>query len=81
MWVLFRSAKVAVGMIATCTSAVLATMLVQAVFGEKIGILTANLGNRDRRHTIAPGLYDLHWQTFAEQQHGDSHGLGAKAGE
>lgn len=44
MWVLFRSSKLTLGILATCTSAVLVTLLVQSIFGEKIGILTANLG-------------------------------------
>jgi predicted RND superfamily exporter protein len=34
MWVLFRSAKLTLGMLATCTSAVLVTLLVQLMCGE-----------------------------------------------
>jgi predicted RND superfamily exporter protein len=44
MLVLFRSWKLTLGMLATCTSAVIVTLLMQAAFGQKIGILTANLG-------------------------------------
>ncbi|MGA3299447.1 MAG: MMPL family transporter [Candidatus Acidiferrales bacterium] len=44
MLILFRSWKLTLGMLATCTSAVIVTLLVQAAFGQKIGILTANLG-------------------------------------
>jgi len=32
------------GMLATCASAVLLTLLLQSIFGKKIGILTVNLG-------------------------------------
>ncbi|PYJ79762.1 MAG: hypothetical protein DME69_03460, partial [Verrucomicrobia bacterium] len=44
MAVMFRSGRVFLGMLATCTSAVLLTLLLQSVFGKKIGILTVNLG-------------------------------------
>src|SRR5204862_655957 len=44
MAVMFRSGRVFLGMLATCTSAVLLTLLLQSMFGKKIGILTVNLG-------------------------------------
>src|SRR6202163_1420693 len=44
MAAMFRSARVFLGMLATCTSAVLLTLLLQSMFGKKIGILTVNLG-------------------------------------
>ena len=43
MWVLFRSWKLTVGILATCSSAVFVTLLLQQMLGQKIGILTANL--------------------------------------
>jgi len=39
---MFRSLRVFLGMLATCTSAVLLTLLLQSMFGQKIGILTVN---------------------------------------
>src|SRR5207247_9548335 len=44
MAAMFRSSRVFLGMLATCASAVLLTLLLQSIFGRKIGILTVNLG-------------------------------------
>src|SRR5207302_2233636 len=44
MAAMFRSGRVFLGMLATCTSAVLLTLLLQQLFGRRIGILTVNLG-------------------------------------
>src|SRR5256886_3139303 len=44
MAAMFRSARVFVGMLATCLSAVLLTLLLQQMFGRRIWILTVNLG-------------------------------------
>jgi uncharacterized protein len=44
MLVLFRSLKLTLGMLVPCTNAVLVTLLIQAALGQKIGVLTANLG-------------------------------------
>src|SRR5438309_7738914 len=44
MAAMFRSSRVFLGMLATCTSAVLLTLLLQQMFGRRIGILTVNLG-------------------------------------
>src|SRR5438445_1060584 len=44
MAAMFRSFRVFLGMMATCSSAVLLTLLLQSLFGKKIGILTVNLG-------------------------------------
>src|SRR6202030_2184119 len=44
MWWIFRSFRLFIGMRATCTSAVMLTLLVQSVFGKTIGVLTVNLG-------------------------------------
>ena len=40
---IFRSVRILVGMLATCISAIMISLLIQALFGMKIGILTANL--------------------------------------
>jgi predicted RND superfamily exporter protein len=82
MWVLFRSLKLTLGMLATCTSAVLATLLVQSMFGEKIGILTANLGTIVFVVALSHLVYmTFNWQTLAarEQESEGSHNLGARA--
>src|SRR5207244_13582670 len=42
-WV-FRSARLLAGMLATCTTAVLLTLLVQSFAGRPVGVLTTNLG-------------------------------------
>lgn len=44
MWIIFRSARLVAGMLATCVSSVLLMLLVQALLGQRMGILTANLG-------------------------------------
>jgi uncharacterized protein len=64
----------------TCTSAVLVTLLVQSMFGEKIGILTANLGTIVFVVTLSHLVYmTFNWQTLARQEKEDSRSLGAKA--
>jgi len=40
---IFRSVRILVGMLATCISAIMISLLIQALLGMKIGILTANL--------------------------------------
>ncbi len=80
MWVLFRSSKLTLGMLATCTSAVLVTLLVQSMFGEKIGILTANLGTIVFVVALSHLVYmTFNWQTLAGQGEENSQELGAKA--
>jgi predicted RND superfamily exporter protein len=80
MSVLFRSWKLTLGMLATCTSAVLATLLVQAMFGEKIGILTANLGTIVFVVALSHLVYmTFNWQTLARRGKQESHNLGTKA--
>lgn len=79
-WVLFRSLKLTLGMLATCTSAVLVTLLVQSIFGERIGILTANLGTIVFVVALSHLVYmTFNWQTLARQRKEDAHGLGTKA--
>ncbi len=80
MWLLFRSLKLTLGILTTCTSAVLATLLVQSLFGEKIGILTANLGTIVFVVTLSHLVYmTFNWQTLAGEGDRDSHDLGSKA--
>ncbi len=65
-------------MLATCTSAVLGTSLVQSMFGIEIGILTANLGTIVFVVTLSHLVYmTFNWQTPARQGKEDSHDLGA----
>jgi predicted RND superfamily exporter protein len=79
-WILFRSWKLTLGILATCTSAVLATLLVRSIFGEKIGILTANLGTIVFVVTLSHLVYmTFNWQTLARQGKKDAQDLGAKA--
>ncbi len=81
MSVLFRSWKLTLGMLATCTSAVLLTLLVQSFFGERIGILTANLGTIVFVVTLSHLVYmTFNWQTLAAQEgEKENSNLGAKA--
>jgi uncharacterized protein len=66
MLVLFRSLKLTIGMLATCSNAVLATLLIQSAFGEKIGILTANLGTIVFVIALSHLVYmTFNWQTLA----------------
>jgi uncharacterized protein len=77
-WILFRSPKLTLGILATCTSAVLVTLLVQSIFGQRIGILTANLGTIVFVVTLSHLVYmTFNWQTLARQA--DSKDFVAKA--
>lgn len=79
MLVLFRSLKITLGMLATCTNAVLATLLIQAVFGQKIGVLTANLGTIVFVVAMSHLVYmTFNWQTLSRGQTDSSH-LGSQA--
>jgi predicted RND superfamily exporter protein len=80
MWALFRSLKLTLGILATCTSAVMVTLLVQSIFGQKIGILTANLGTIVFVVALSHLVYmTFNWQTLSGQGKEDSHDLGTKA--
>jgi uncharacterized protein len=80
MGVLFRSVKLTFGMLATCMSADLVTLLLQAAFGQKIGILTANLVTIVFVITLSHLVYmTFNWQTLANKQQRDAPDLGAKA--
>jgi len=70
MAAMFRSARVFLGMLATCTSAVLLTLLVQQMFGKKIGILTVNLGTIVFIVALSHLVYmTFNWQTLADRTH------------
>src|SRR6266403_2161422 len=69
MAAMFRSARVFLGMLATCTSAVLLTLLVQQMFGKKIGILTVNLGTIVFIVALSHLVYmTFNWQTLADRK-------------
>src|SRR6266566_3486656 len=69
MAAMFRSARVFIGMLATCTSAVLLTLLVQSIFGKKIGILTVNLGTIVFVVALSHLVYmTFNWQTLADRK-------------
>src|SRR5260370_41301101 len=68
MAAMFRSARVFLGMLATCASAVLLTLLVQQMFGKKIGILTVNLGTIVFIGALSHLVYmTFNWQTAADR--------------
>jgi uncharacterized protein len=70
MAALFRSVRLFVGMLCTCTSAVLLTLLVQASLGHKIGILTVNLGTIVFVIALSHLVYmTFNWQTLADRAH------------
>ncbi|MEY2547355.1 MAG: uncharacterized protein QOG48_2472, partial [Verrucomicrobiota bacterium] len=69
MAVMFRSRRVFIGMLATCTSAVLLTLLLQSLFGRRIGILTVNLGTIVFIVALSHLVYmTFNWQTLADRQ-------------
>src|SRR5207302_4531374 len=70
MAAMFRSARVFLGMLATCTSAVLLTLLLQALFGKRIGILTVNLGTIVFVVALSHLVYmTFNWQTLSDRMH------------
>ena len=80
MGAIFQSAKLTVGMLATCTVSVLLTLLAQALFRQKIGILTANLGTIVFVIALSHLVYmTFNWQTLARAETAQVRGLGAKA--
>jgi predicted RND superfamily exporter protein len=69
MAAMFRSARLFLGMLATCTSAVLLTLLLQSMFGKKIGILTVNLGTIVFIVALSHLVYmTFNWQTLASRK-------------
>ena len=80
MAAMFRSARVFLGMLATCTSAVLLTLLLQSIFGQKIGILTVNLGTIVFVVALSHLVYmTFNWQTLADRMGKESTDLAAAA--
>src|SRR5437868_3517839 len=70
MAAMFRSARVCLGMLATCTSAVLLTLLLESICGKKIGILTVNLGTIVFVIALSHLVYmTFNWQTLADRRH------------
>ncbi|PYL99362.1 MAG: hypothetical protein DMF19_12675 [Verrucomicrobia bacterium] len=70
MAAMFRSVRVFLGMLATCASAVLLTLLLQSIFGRKIGILTVNLGTIVFVVALSHLVYmTFNWQTLADCGH------------
>jgi len=70
MAALFRSIRLFVGMLCTCASAVLLTLLIQSMLGHKIGILTVNLGTIVFVITMSHLVYmTFNWQTLADRSH------------
>ncbi len=68
MWAVFGSGRLFIGMLATCTSAVLLMLLVQSLVGRKIGILTVNLGTIVFVVTLSHLVYmTFNWQTLSSQ--------------
>src|SRR5438046_6032465 len=69
MAAMFRSGRVFLGMLATCTSAVLLTLLLQQLFGRRIGILTVNLGTIVFIVALSHLVYmTFNWQTLADRR-------------
>lgn len=80
MAAMFRSARIFLGMLATCSSAVLLTLLLQSCFGRKIGILTVNLGTIVFVVTMSHLVYmTFNWQTLAGRKKNESAGLATAA--
>lgn len=80
MWWVFRSARLAVGMLATCTTAVLATLMVQSLAGRKVGVLTANLGIIVFVIALSHLVYmTFNWQTLSRGTKGRGNALAAAA--
>ncbi|HEY4285025.1 MAG TPA: MMPL family transporter [Chthoniobacterales bacterium] len=66
MAVMFRSLRIFLGMLATCISAVLLTLLIQSILGKKIGVLTVNLGTIVFVVALSHLVYmTFNWQTLA----------------
>jgi uncharacterized protein len=69
MALMFRSLRLFLGMFATCASAVLLTLLLQKFFGQRIGVLTVNLGTIIFVVTLSHLVYmTFNWQTLADRK-------------
>jgi predicted RND superfamily exporter protein len=70
MAALFRSVRLFLGMLCTCTTAVLLTLLIQSMLRHKIGILTVNLGTIIFVIALSHLVYmTFNWQTLADRAH------------
>src|SRR5438094_9370963 len=70
MAALFRSVRLFIGMLCTCSSAVLLTLLIQSMLGDKIGVLTVNLGTIVFVIALSHLVYmTFNWQTLADRAH------------
>src|SRR5213075_1255015 len=68
MAAMFRSLRIFLGMFATCASAVLLTLLLQQMFGRRIGILTVNLGTIVFVVAMSHLVYmTFNWQVLADR--------------
>src|SRR5437763_7817684 len=80
MAALFRSIRLFVGMLCTCSSAVLLTLLIQSMLGDKIGVLTVNLGTIVFVIALSHLVYmTFNWQTLARRTGTDGRALAAAA--
>ncbi len=80
MAALFRSVRVFLGMLSTCSAAVLVTLLLQSLFGQKIGILTVNLGTIVFIIALSHLVYmTFNWQTLAGRGGKESSNLASAA--
>src|SRR4029077_21264488 len=69
MALMFRSAGIFVGMLSTCTGAVMLTLLLQSLFGRKIGVLTVNLGTIVFVIALSHLVYmTFNWETLAQRR-------------
>src|SRR5438105_3969761 len=69
MAALFRSLRIFLGMFAACASAVLLTLLLQQMFGRRIGILTVNLGTIVFVVAMSHLVYmTFNWQVLANRR-------------
>ena len=80
MWWVFGSARLVIGMLATCTTAVFATLLIQALAGKKVGVLTANLGIIVFVIALSHLVYmTFNWETLAHRGPRQRNALAAAA--
>jgi len=69
MAAMFRSLRIFLGMFSACTSAVLLTLLLQQLFGRRIGILTVNLGTIVFVVAMSHLVYmTFNWQVLADRR-------------
>jgi len=69
MAAMFRSLRIFLGMFTACTSAVLLTLLLQQLFGRRIGILTVNLGTIVFVVAMSHLVYmTFNWQVLADRR-------------